>query len=276
MIASPQNEQLRQIAPLPTKHKTTPLFLPQSLITHDPGAGINPLVDACSSIFSTSSQLKNIRSLRQLSSLQNELIQEINSFQALVKGHGYNTEYITVCRYVLCAFLDDIIANTPWGSDGRWDSYSLLDAFQQDIHHHDKFFGLIERCFKEPMLYIDLMELIYICLSLGYKGQYRSTEHSQYHLEQITDNLYQHIRVYRGNYSKILSPQPLKTIPSVVIPVTKKRKAKTSPGFVFLMTGCIILSIFIVLGYLMDMIADEAFKNVKEIRVSAASDSGKL
>lgn len=279
MIASTQNNQHRQVTPVPVSsaRKPTPLFLPQSLITHDPKAGLNPLVDACSTIFSTIGKLKHLKTLRQLASVQKELIQEINSFQAVIKGHGYNAEYIAVCRYILCAFLDDILANTSWGGDGHWDNYALLNAFHQDVHHHDKFFGLIERSIKEPTLYIDLMELIYICLSLGYKGQYRSTEHNQYQLEQITNNLYKHIRAYRGNYSKTLSPQPLNAIPSSTSPKTNNTtKQKTSLWLVSLMTTCAIMIIFISLGYLLDIIANEAFKNVKEIQVSTASESNKF
>lgn len=280
MIASTQKNH-HPIRPLQIKpaHKLTPLFLPQSVHSHDPQAGLNPLVDACSNIFSTIGKLKLLKTLRQLASVQKELIQEINTFQAVVKGHGYNAEYIAVCRYVLCAFLDDIIANTAWGGDGRWDSYSLLNEFHQDVHHHDKFFGLVERSIKEPALYIDLMELIYICLSLGYKGEYRSTEHNQYQLEQITNNLYKHIRAYRGNYSKTLSPQPVNAIPSATSPSPKTnntKKQQLSLLSVFLMTACAIMIIFISLGYLMDIIANEAFKNVKEIQVSSASHSTKL
>lgn len=280
MIASTQNSQHQQVTPLQVSsaRKPTPLFLPQSLTTHDPKAGLNPLADACSTIFSIIGKLKQLKTLRQPASVQKELIQEINSFQSVIKSHGYNAEYIAVCRYILCAFLDDIIANTAWGGDGHWENYALLNAFHQDINHHDKFFVLIERSIKEPALYIDLMELIYICLSLGYKGQYRSTEHNQYQLEQITNNLYKHIRAYRGNYSKTLSPKPHIAIPSSTSPKINNpaQQKKTSLGLVSLMTACAIMIIFISLGYLLDIIANEAFKNVKEIQVSTVGESDKL
>lgn len=280
MIASTQNNQHHQVAsvvPVSSARKPTPLFLPQSLTTHDPKAGLNPLADACSTIFSTIGKLKRLKTLRQLASVQRELIQEINSFQAVIKGHGYNAEYIAVCRYILCAFLDDIIANTSWGGGGHWENYALLNAFHQDLNHHEKFFVLIERSIKEPALYIDLLELIYICLSLGYKGQYRSTEHNQYQLEQITNNVYKHIRAYRGSYSKILSPKPYNAIPSSTSPKTNNAtKQKSSLGLVSLMTACAIMIIFISLGYLLDIIANEAFKTVKEIQVSTVGESDNL
>ena len=120
----------------------------------------------------------------------------------------------------------------------------------------------MERTIKEPALYIDLMELMYICLSMGYKGQYRSTEHSQYQLEQITNNLYKHIRAYRGSFSKTLSPTSLKTAKPAA---TSAQQRNTSPFFIFIVTACIIMTIFVSLGYLMDVISNEAYKNIAQL-----------
>lgn len=259
---SSQTEGDTNIATLQSFTAASQLLLPSRIVTHNTKAGLNPLVDAAGYLFSVLGKLKNLKSYRRLNTLQQELIQEINSFQEAVKNNGYNVEYVIVCRYVICATFDDIISNTSWGSQGIWDSHSLLAAFNQDTQHQDKFFTIMERAVKEPALYIDLMELMYLCLSMGYKGQYRSTEHSQYQLEQITNNLYKHIRAYRGNFSKTLSPTPLKTAKKT----TSKIKNKTSLIFIFVVTACVIMAIFIGLGYLMDVISNEAYKNIAQIQ----------
>lgn len=230
-------------------------------ISHTPKAGLNPLVDAASYLFSILGKVKNLTAYRQLNKLQEELILEINTFQESVKNHGYNLEYIVVCRYIICATLDDIILNTQWGS--QWDNYSLLAAFNQDLHHQDKFFSIMERTLKEPATYIDLMELMYICLSMGYKGQYRATEHNQYQLDQITNNLYKHIRAYRGSFSKTLSPAPIKITKKSLKVASKKN---VSLPFIFIVTACVIMTIFVSLGYLMDVISNEAYSNISEIK----------
>ena len=241
---------------------SSPLLLPSRIITHHPKAGVNPLVDATAYLFSVLGKLKHLPSYRQLNKLQKELIQEINTFQETIKHHGFNAEYIIICRYILCATFDDILANTTWGGLGQWDSHCLLAAFNQDMHHQDKFFTILERALKEPALYIDLMELLYICLSMGYKGHYRSTEHNQYQLEQITNNLYKHIRAYRGSFSKSLSPAPLKTPKSTAKTMPQN---KSSLIFIFFATACIVMTIFVSLGYLMDAISNEAYKNITQI-----------
>lgn len=237
-------------------------LLPSKVVHHAPKAGLNPLVDAASYLFSALGKLRALDQHRQLGKLQQELINEINVFQETVKPLGYNAEYIVVCRYAICATFDDILSHTIWGAHGQWEAHSLLSAFNQDKQHQDKFFTILERAIKEPALYIDLMELMYICLSLGYKGQYRATEHSQFQLEQITNNLYKHIRAYRGSFNKTLSPTPLK---SSKTSSKKTSRASYSPLFILFVTACVIMTIFISLGYLMDVISNEAYKNITQI-----------
>ena len=118
---------------------------------------------------------------------------------------------------------------------------------------------ILERAIKEQALYIDLMELMYICFALGYKGQYRSTEYNQHQLEQITNSLYKHIQAYRGHVNKVLSPVPFK---SPKPDAMKAQKHNTSLLFIFLVTACIAMAIFVGLNYLMDMISNEAYKNI--------------
>ena len=246
------------------------LLLPSRIVSHHPKAGLNPLVDAAGYIFSILGKLKHAKSYRQLNKLQTELVQEVNLFQETAKHHNYNSEYIIVCRYVVCAIIDDIISNTAWGAHGQWDSYSLLAAFNQDTQHQDKFFTIMERAIKEPALYTDLMELMYIALSMGYKGQYRATEHSQYQLEQITNSLYKHIRAYRGSFSKTLSPTPLKANKSTPRPAPENR---SSLLFIFFVTACVVMTIFVSLGYLMDVISNEAYEHITQIQNAVSREA---
>lgn len=273
MIGTQTQQTTPSTTPADFSHETSPqLLVLNRVITHSPKAGLNPLVDAASFLFSAISELKRTTAYRQLNKLQKELIHEVNTFQDVIGRHGYNAEYLIICRYVLCATLDDVIANTPWGGQGQWDSYNLLAAFNQDVHHQSKFFTILERAINEPTLYIDLMEFIYISLSMGYKGQYRSTEHSQYQLEQITNNLYKHIRAYRGNFSKTLSPVPLKA-PKALHKISSE--SQTSLLFIFFITTCVMMSIFIGLDYLMDVISNEAYKNIDQIKATVSHETAK-
>ena len=257
-----QQENSTVIQKITDLNITSSSLLPHRIMTHRPNAGLNPLADAAASLFSILGKLKQLNAHRQLSKLQKELIQEMTIFHETIMHLNYNNEYAAVCRYILCATIDDIISNTVWGGQNQWDPYSLLAAFDQDRQHQDKFFIVLERAIKEQTLYIDMMELMYVCLNLGYKGQYRSTEHSQFQLEQITNNLYKHIQAYRGNFSRTLSPFPFK------ITKSKKRSSQKntfSPLFICLLTLYGVLILFAGLDYLTDVISNEPYQTITTI-----------
>lgn len=236
------------------------LLLTNKFVTHHPKSGLNPLVDAAAYLFSIIGKLKQLKSYRHLNKLQKELILEINHFQDAAKAHNYSSEYILVSRYALCATLDDIIANTLWGSQGQWDTYSMLAVFNQEAMNHDRFFVILERIIKDTAQYIEVMELMYICLSLGFKGNYRSTEFGNSQLEQITNSLYKRIRIHYGDFNKALAPYPLKTPP---LPKTTQNGMPL--WIVMLLTMTVILVVFIGLGYLLDTISNQAYQELMHI-----------
>lgn len=238
---------------------TLPLLLTNKFISHNPKSGLNPLADAAAYLFSIIGKLKQLKSYRHIDKLQKELMTEINIFQDTAKAHGYGSEYLLVSRYAICATFDDIIANTVWGAQGQWENYSLLNAFNQDAQQNqERFFIILERIIKDETLYIDLMEFMYICLSLGFKGQYRASEFGLNQLEQITHTLYRRIRSTRGEFNKTLSPFPIK-----VVATTKSKKIPS--WIIILLTVGIIFSLFVGLGYMLDTISNQAYQELMRI-----------
>lgn len=247
---------------------------PRRIILHHPKAGLNPISDAAANLFSLSGRLKQFKNYRHLSKLHQELMQEIQAFQNAAKTQGYSSEHILVSRYALCATLDDIIKNTSWGSQGQWDQYSLLTAFHPDTVNPDRFFVILERIIKEPALYIDILELMYICLSLGFEGPYRSAvanpetyhadHYNNFQFERIIQGLYQQIRAYRGDFHKSLSPYLLRPIP----PARKTNKTP-SLGWTLLLMSCFVLIIMSGLGYSLGTMITQIDQDLKQIGKSS-------
>ncbi len=59
---------------------------------------------------------------------------------------------------------------------------------------------------KEPARHVDMLELMYICLSMGFEGKYRVLEGGLRTLEQVRETLFQTIRRQRGEFERDLSP----------------------------------------------------------------------
>ncbi len=237
---------------------------PRRMITHHPKAGLNPISDAAANIFSLCSRLKQLKNYRHLSKLHQELMHEMQAFQNAAKAQGYSSEHVLVSRYALCATLDDLIKNTSWGGQGQWDQYSLLTAFHPDTVNPDRFFAILERIIKEPALYIDILELMYICLSLGFEGPYRSDQYSNLQFDKIIQGLYQQIRAYRGDFPKNLSPYLFKPFLS-----PRKNTPSSSLGWTLLLTTCFALFVMSGLGYSLGTMITQINQDLKQIGKSS-------
>ena len=253
-------------------------LIPRRIIVHHPKAGLNPISDAAANIFSLSGRIKQLKNYRQLSKLHQELMQEVQAFQSTAKAQGYSSEHILVSRYALCATLDDLIKNTAWGGQGQWDQYSLLTAFHPDTVNPDRFFIILERIIKEPAIYIDILELMYICLSLGFEGPYRShfykgegsvnQHYTDTQFERMIQGLYQQIRAYRGDFHKNLSPYLLK--PRKVAGNTSK---STSLGWTLVLMSSFVFMVMSGLGYSLGTMITQIDQDLKQIGKPAAYET---
>lgn len=233
-------------------------MLANRLITHHPDSGFNPLVDRAAYLFTLIARIKHIKWDRQLKKLQKDLNLAFKTFEQTSAQLGYPHEQIVICRYALSATIDDLIAATVWHK--QW--MKNLSTIQGP--REETFFTILTRLSKNPSQFIDILELMYLCLSLGYKGPYRNISNGPIQLEQITDRLYKHIRRFRGNTSKTLSPFPMKAKRTLQI----MPRQQFSPLFIFLVTTCMILTIFIGLSYLTDVISNEAYQHITAMQKS--------
>jgi type VI secretion system protein ImpK len=161
-----------------------------------------------------------------------------------------------------------------WGAQGQWDQYSLLTAFHPDTVNPDRFFVILERIIKEPALYIDILELMYICLSLGFEGpyrtpaslpeQYQADQYNNLQFERVIQGLYQQIRAYRGDFPKNLSPYLIRPIPA-----SRKSNKAASLGWTLLFTSCFALLIMSGLGYSLGTMITQINQDLKQIGKSS-------
>jgi type IV/VI secretion system ImpK/VasF family protein len=100
--------------------------------------------------------------------------------------------------------LDETILTTTWGQQSKWHQHKLLHFFHNEDWGGERFFIILKRLCADPALHIDLLELAYICLSLGFTGQYQFVENNHTQLEKTIEHAYQCIRWQRGDIKKEL------------------------------------------------------------------------
>lgn len=206
-------------------------------------AGRNGLLSAASVLFSLMSKLVQTASYTNLTKLHRDLIHEIKAFESSAHTQGYQSEQILLARYALCAALDESIQQTSWGEESNWHQQGLLYFFQGEVWGGEGFFALLERLSQHPERHVELLELFYVCLSLGFQGKYRVYDQGEQQLQNIIDNVYHTIRIHRDEHNTRLSAS------NKVIRQPNKLENKPSMSLWFISFFTLLLLTLIYIGF---------------------------
>lgn len=139
--------------------------------------------------------------------LRDQLVSEMKAFSARAQSRGIEQNPVLMAQYVLCTALDEAVLNTPWGGNSNWQTHNLLTVFHGERWGGEKCFQLLDRLKQEATKNLNLLELIYACLSLGFEGKFRVQADGRRHLESVREQLFQTIRLNRPAPERELSPQ---------------------------------------------------------------------
>jgi len=226
----------------------------------DNAGHLNPLLTACGPLLYTASQLSTQSTTPDLTQLHQSLCQEVSLFENKARVLNYDPTAILAARYLLCALIDEVIITTTWAQESDWQQHNLLKKFQHETMSGKRFFLIIERCCEDPKSHIDLLELAYLCLSLGYEGQYRHQAQGPQELDQITEKLYELIREQRGELSKRLFVAP----PTQTV-TQKARLQKTARWKVIAVTVVALMVIYVPYHIRLSQLATPVFKSLQNM-----------
>ncbi len=168
--------------------------------------GMNQLTACASTLFSLISRIRNRAQHMDPDKLRQSVVAEVREFESRALQAGIAAQTVKVARYALCATLDDVVLNTPWGGQSAWGLQSMVGTFHRETVGGDRFYDLLARLEKEPSANIDMLEFLYMCMSLGFEGRLRIEQGgSEKHL-QIRAAVARIIRAQRGPLEWDLSP----------------------------------------------------------------------
>ncbi|WP_350029230.1 type VI secretion system protein TssL, long form [Caballeronia sp. AZ10_KS36] len=169
----------------------------------------NPLLEAARVLLRALADMPNDLDLQGIDQLHLLLKQEVRIFQRLCEQANIRRDHMIGARYCLCTALDDAAMQTRWGkreTGVRWIATGLATEFHEDRHGGDKIYLLIGRLMTEPQEHIDLLEVIYRVLSLGFMGRYRHEADGARKHDAVRKRLYNEIQTQRGIVPMALSP----------------------------------------------------------------------
>jgi type VI secretion system protein ImpK len=169
------------------------------------GLGLNPLVQAASPLLLLMGQLRTATSAMDLASLRRYALEEVRRFEQAASANGIRNEIVLAARYVLCAGLDEAVLSTPSGAQSEWSQHPLLVALHREAWGGEKFFEMLDRISADPGRHLDLLELQYLILALGFTGKYQMLDRGHEKLADLQRKVYRTIREQRGGATTDLS-----------------------------------------------------------------------
>jgi type IV/VI secretion system ImpK/VasF family protein len=147
--------------------------------------GINPLVTAAHPLLSIVDRLQLSRSIDTNSEFYSNLQYELKVFEGRCLAANYEEETVFIAHFLLSACINEILHDRETFSTFK----KLMPPTETQEHTPDvQFFEILDKIIDKPDHYLDLLELIYLCLSLGFEGKYRQNEHEK--LKGLMETLY--------------------------------------------------------------------------------------
>lgn len=168
--------------------------------------GMNPLNAAAATLFSLVSRIRNRAQHMDPDALRRSVMAEVRAFEARAVEARVDPSDLKVARYAICATLDDVVLNTPWGGASAWAQQSMVGTFHRETVGGDRFYDLLARLEQDPAKNIQLLEFLYMCLSLGFEGRLRVEQGGADRHQTIRAGLAKIIRTQRGTPERALSP----------------------------------------------------------------------
>ncbi len=193
-------------APAPTAQSPSAAPAPDGSAL-PPHASLNPLVQAAAPLLAAAPRLRVTARHPNPLALRDSLADSVRRFEAGARAQGLPNEQVIAARYVLCTLLDEAASSTPWGGSGAWSAQSLLVQFHNESWGGEKVFQLLTRLAENPAQHRNLLELVYVTLSLGFEGRYRVLDNGRAQLDDLRGRLAQMLRGLGAPVEKSLSTQ---------------------------------------------------------------------
>ncbi|WP_236424790.1 DotU family type VI secretion system protein, partial [Pseudomonas syringae] len=236
---------------------TPPLSVPSAPLATGQAQGLNPLESAAGPLLALLARLRSTIAHPAPASLRAQLLAWLRQFEERAEAAGVARNDVLLGRYVLCTALDEAVMSTPWGSTSEWGKQSLLITVHNEAWGGEKVFQLLEHCLQSPRERLYLLELLYLCMCLGFEGRYRVMNNGRSELEALRERTSAAIRSARGEHERELSPHWRG------LTLARDRLTQFMPPWVGVAIGlALLLLLLFVLRLKLASDAEPVFKNI--------------
>lgn len=176
----------------------------------------------------------------------------VDRFERTVAAAGWDERSTAAASYVLCVWVDEVVADTPWGAGGA----GLLERFHGEREGGSRVMQLLSLLAERPRENRALLELFHTCLSLGLTGSLRGS----------ADAAQAHERL-RSRVFLALPQPPVALAPPVrpaVPPTPPAWRRRLWPGLLVAL-GLVTLAVYTTSQLRLSARVDEVFASMQRI-----------
>lgn len=156
------------------------------------GLNSNPSLDCSLQLLVLGQRLSKISYLdeKRIAQIREQMANEILSvctFLATLKI--YDEVDIARLKFCLCVFLDGLLMQNEVFLQSSYANNTLTLRFFKELSDGKKFFSVMEKWLENPLKHKDMLEVIYVCLLLGYKGHFSTDEKQEEKITLLCENI---------------------------------------------------------------------------------------
>lgn len=159
------------------------------------------LAELCSDLFLIAIRIKSIKDTGDPVELRHLILLLIDDLYKKCKNAKVNNESVKNIIYALVALIDEIILNHEGKCKDYWELKPLQLEIFGEITAGEKFYQIVEKLIIEPDKNIEVLEIYFLCLSLGFEGKYKikGEENKLYLLKKLFTSIQKRYDLFINN-----------------------------------------------------------------------------
>jgi type VI secretion system protein ImpK len=173
----------------------------------------NQLVAAANPILSLLDRINISPNLPLVNTLREKIEHELHAFHCRLNSVDYAQEFTAIANYLLSATIDELLGKNYirlYGQPAEFKSFTPSSEYEP----HKHFFTIIKHLQEQSHHYLDLLELAYYCLIVGFEGEYHLSIDGRQQLESWIDELHNLIQNHRVHKPYRLFVEPILNKPT--------------------------------------------------------------
>jgi type VI secretion system protein ImpK len=160
---------------------------------------LNSYVAAAGPIFSILERLNTATCIESFDKIYETISHEIKAFLSNMHAKEPQPEHDTIAYFLICATTDEILGkcSIKFKVGNKKSFRAFTPIGKNNISPQETFFEIISYIKQSPENFLNLLELAYFCLILGYEGIYHNDLNARQHLDSLIEELYQLIKTHR-------------------------------------------------------------------------------